>query len=119
MPQWAGLWRPGKSAMDGAFSLVTTWMSCRGDPAGAGQFTACPKGGINGVHFFGDFLCARKESYSSVTNMLCAKPHTGNGRNNATGLERMVGYFARLNADAPLQMNVATGELLFLLVQEK
>jgi len=31
----------------------------------------------------------------------------------------MVGYFARLNADAPLQMNVATGELLFLLVQEK
>jgi len=31
----------------------------------------------------------------------------------------MVGYFARLNADASLQMDVATGELLFLLVQEK
>ena len=105
--------------MDGAFSLVTTWMSCRGDPAGAGQFTACPQGGISGVHFFGDFLCASKESYSPVSIMFCAKSHRGDGRNNATVLERMGGYFARLNADAPLQMNVATGELLFLLVQEK
>ena len=71
------------------------------------------------MHFFGDFLCARKESYSPVSNMPCAKSHRGNGRNNATVLERVVGYFARLNADAPLQMNVATGEVLFLLVQEK
>jgi hypothetical protein len=105
--------------MDGAFSPVTTWMSCRGDPAGAGQFAACPKGGINGVHFFGDFLCASKESYSPVSIMLCAKSHRRDGRNNATILERLVGYFARLNGRAPLQIQVATGESLFLFVQEK
>jgi len=52
MPPWTDLRKSGKSAMDGAFSLVTTWMSCRGDPAGAGQFTACPQGGIIGVTFF-------------------------------------------------------------------
>jgi len=51
MPPRAGLCKLGKSAMDGAFSLVATWMSCRGDPAGAGQFTACPEGGISGVSF--------------------------------------------------------------------
>jgi len=40
-PPWTGLWKPGKSAMDGAFSPFATggrW----GDPAGAGQSTACP-----------------------------------------------------------------------------
>jgi hypothetical protein len=105
--------------MDGAFSLVATWMSRRGDPAGAGQFTACPQGGINGVHFFGDFLCASKESHSPVSNMLCAKSCRRDGRNNATDLERVVGFFARFNAVTPWQMNVATGELLSLLVQEK
>ena len=105
--------------MDGAFSLVTTWMSCRGDPAGAGQFTACPQGGFIGVHFFGDFLCASKESYSPVSIMLCAKSHPGDGRNNATVLERLVGYFARFDVKSPLPMSVATGESLFLFVQEK
>ena len=71
-PPWTGLWKLGKSAMDGAFSPFATWMSRWGDPAGAGQSTACPQGGFIGVHFFGDFLCARKESYSSVTNIACA-----------------------------------------------
>jgi len=96
--------------MDGAFSLVTTWMSCRGDPVYSGQFTACPKGGITGVHFFGDFLCASKESYSPASIMLCAKSHLGDGRNNATGLERLVGYFARLDGNTSSQTHVATGE---------
>ena len=105
--------------MDGAFSPIATWMSRRGDPAGTGQFTACPQGDFSGVHFFGDFLCASKESYSPLSNMSCAKSHRRNGRNNATGLERVVGFFARLDADAPLLIKVATGELLFLLVQEK
>jgi hypothetical protein len=105
--------------MNGAFSLVATWMSRRGDPAGAGQATACPQGGIIGVHFFGDFLCASKESYSPVSNMLCAKSRRGDGRNNATVLERLVGLFARLDVKTPLPMNVATGESLSLLVQEK
>ena len=80
---------------------------------------ACPQGGFTGVHFFGDFLCASKESYSPVSNMPCAKSHHQDGRNNATGLEQLVGYFARLNVKTPLPMNVATGESLFLLVQEK
>jgi len=116
MPPWTGLCRPGKSAMDGAFSLVTTWMSCRGDPAGAGQFMACQKGGITGVHFFGDFLCASKESYSPVSNMLCAKSRRRDGRNNATIIERLVDYFARFDVKTLLHINMATGELLFLLV---
>jgi hypothetical protein len=94
-------------------------MSRRGDPVFAAYVTACPQGGINGVHFFGDFLCASKESYSPVSIMLCAKSHRRGGRNNATALERLVGFFARLNVATPLQMNVATGELLFLLVQAK
>ena len=105
--------------MDGAFSLVATWMLRRGDLAGAGQSTACPQGDFSGVHFFGDFLCARKESYSPVSNMPCAKSHRGNGRNNATGLELLVGFFARLDVKTSLQSKLATGELLFLLVQEK
>jgi hypothetical protein len=71
------------------------------------------------VHFFGDFLCASKESYSPVSNMLCAKSRRGDGRNYATGLKRLVDYFARLDAKTPLLMNVVTGESLFLLVQEK
>jgi len=49
----------------------------------------------------------------------CAKSHFRNGRNNATGLERVVGFFARLDVATSLQMNVATGESLFLFVQEK
>jgi len=96
--------------MDGAFSPFATWMSRWGDPAGAGQSTACPQGGFIGVHFFGDFLCASKESYSPVTNMLCAKPHPGNGRNNATVLERLVGFFARLDAQTSLSITLVTGE---------
>jgi len=51
--------------------------------------------------------------------MLCAKSHHKDGRNNATGLEWLVGYFARFDLKTPLPMNVATGELLFLLVQAK
>ena len=47
-------------------------MSRRCDPVGAGQATACPQGGFIGVHFFGDFLCASKESYSPVSITLCA-----------------------------------------------
>ncbi|MGD9887845.1 MAG: hypothetical protein AB7S56_01075 [Halothiobacillaceae bacterium] len=98
MPPWRKLQKLGKSAMDGAFSPFATWMSRRGDPVFADCATACPKGGINGVHFFGDFLCASKESYSPVSIMLFAKLHPQNGRNNATVLERVVGFFARLNA---------------------
>ena len=82
--------------MDGLFSPVATWMLRRDGLAGGAAFTACPKGGIIGAHFFGDFLCASKESYSPVSNMLCAKSHRRDGRNNATGLERVVGFFARL-----------------------
>jgi len=105
--------------MDGAFSLVATWKSRRGDLAFAAWFAACPKGSIVGVHFFGYFLCASKESYSPVSNMFCAKSCPRNGRNNATDLERLVGYFARFNGCTPLQIALATGESLFLFVQEK
>jgi hypothetical protein len=51
--------------------------------------------------------------------MPCAKSHHQDGRNNATGLERVVGYFARLDAKTPLLIALATGESLFLFVQEK
>jgi hypothetical protein len=51
--------------------------------------------------------------------MPCAGLHLGNGRNNATDLERVVGYFARLDAKTPLLIALATGESLFLFVQEK
>ena len=119
MPPWRKLQKLGKSAMDGAFSPFATWMSRRGDPVFAAYATACPQGGINGVHFFGDFLCASKESYSPVSNMLFAKPRLGNGRNNATVFERLVGFFARLDGGTPSPMKVATGESLFLFVQEK
>jgi hypothetical protein len=69
------------------------------------------------VHFFGDFLCASKESYSPVSIMFCAKSHRGDGRNNATGLERLVVFFARIDVATPLPVNVATGESLFLLLK--
>jgi len=85
--------------MDGAFSPVATWMSRRDGLAFAAWFVACPKGSIVGVHFFGDFLCASFDSYSPVSNMPCAKSQRGDGRNNATGLERSVGFFALLNGN--------------------
>jgi hypothetical protein len=87
--------------MDGAFSPVATWMSRRDGLAFAAWFVACPQGSIVGVHFFGDFLCASKESYSPVSNTPCAKSHRRDGRNNATGLERVVGYFARPYGTTP------------------
>ena len=59
-------------------------MSRRGDPIFAACFTACPQGSIVGVHFFGYFLCASKESHSPVSITLCTAYQTQNGRNEAT-----------------------------------
>jgi len=56
--------------MDGAFSPVATWMSRRDGLAFATWFVACPEGSIVRVHFFGDFLCASKESYSPVATFI-------------------------------------------------
>ena len=59
-------------------------MPRRGDPGFSVGFTACPKGSIVGVHFFGYFLCASKESHSPVSITLCTAHQTQNGRNEAT-----------------------------------
>ena len=118
--------------MDGALSLVAAWMPRRGDPAFSVRFTACPKGSIVGVHFFGDFLCASKESYSPVSITLCTAYQTQNGRNDATersscGLfcpsdrarVRPVVLFRPSQGDHFAQAIFGTGDPLSLLVQRK
>jgi len=50
----------------------------------------------------------RKELVRNKHGLCSAQPQ--NGRNNATALDRLVGFFARLDGNTPLQIVMATGE---------
>jgi len=50
----------------------------------------------------------RKELVRDKYGLCSVQPW--NGRNNATALERVVGFFARFDVPTPSPMNVATGE---------
>jgi len=105
--------------MDGAFSPVATWMSRRDGLAFAAWFTACPQGSIVGAHFFGDFLCASKESYSPVATLVSYGVTTSRRAKKPTIRSRPVALFRPPHGCDFAQRVIDTGESLFLLVQEK
>jgi len=105
--------------MDGAFSPVATWILRRDGLAFAAWFVACPQGSIVGVHFFGDFLCASKESYSPVATHVCYEVFPSRRAKKPTNRSRPVAFFRPSQGCDFAQSMIDTGESLFLFVQEK